>query len=226
MHEKICDRVFLVGGSGFSDSSDCLCYALDPGAPVLIDCGCGPGWTQLRQNIRSTGLDPDHLHTLILTHAHVDHIGAAPAVAADTSCTVVAHELDSEAIETGDERKTAADWYHMKLDPMTVNHKMSAHAKTLTFLETDLHLLHTPGHTPGSIIAWLDTPEGRVLFGQDIHGPFHPAFGSDKPAWRRSMKELIELEPDILCEGHFGIFRGKQNVRAFIEDHLSRHQRP
>ena len=94
MHEKICERVFLVGGSGFSDSSDCLCYALDPGAPVLIDCGCGPGWTQLRQNIRSTGLDPDHLHTLILTHAHVDHIGAAPAVAADTGCTVVAHELE------------------------------------------------------------------------------------------------------------------------------------
>ena len=220
---KIVTGVFLVGGAEHSDASDCLCYGLDLGAPVLIDCGCGPGWSRIRANLDAAGLPAERLQSLVLTHAHVDHIGAATQVVAASGCEVVAHELDADAIETGDEKRTASDWYGISLEPMTVDTRVADHTHTLSFPEAELHLLHTPGHTPGSLVAWLDTAEGRVLFGQDVHGPFHPAFGSDKTAWRESMAELIELEADVLCEGHFGIYRGKETVRAFIEDHLARH---
>jgi len=62
-----------------------------------------------------------------------------------------------------------------------------------------------------------------VLFGQDVHGPFDPSFGSDIDEWRRSMKRLIEMEADILCEGHFGVFKPAEAVRRYIAGCLDNH---
>jgi glyoxylase-like metal-dependent hydrolase (beta-lactamase superfamily II) len=219
-HEKICETVFLVGGAELSDPADCLVYALDLGVPVLIDCGCGPSWGTIRDNVRSTGVDPAHLHTLVLTHAHVDHAGAAARAVAETRCRVVAHELDAAVLETGDPVRSAADWYGVAFRPVRVDHRLTGTGETLRLPRGELRLIHAPGHTPGSIVAVLDAPEGRVLFGQDVHGPFSPAFGSDLAAWRRSVEILLSLDADVLCEGHFGVFRGRKSVRRFIESQL------
>ena len=59
----------------------------------------------------------------------------------------------------------------------------------------------------------------KVLFGQDLHGPFHKDFRSDLHAYQRSMEKLLDLEADILCEGHFGVFRPADEVRKYIERH-------
>jgi len=83
------------------------------------------------------------------------------------------------------------------------------------------NFLHTPGHTPGSISVYIDTKDGRVLFGQDIHGPFSPAWGSDLLAWGTSMHKLIDLKADVLCEGHAGVYRGKE-IEEYIESCLER----
>ena len=223
-YERIADGIFVVGGESLSASGDCLCYALNLDALLLIDCGVGPGWAAIEANMKEADLDPDHLHTLLLTHGHVDHIGAAPDIAADTGCAVIAHAADAAAIESGDTKLTAADWYGRKLSPMHLDERMEGDHLDLDFPGGALHLLHTPGHTPGSIVAWLDTADaGRVLFGQDIHGPFHPDFGSDKEQWRASMGKILELEADVLCEGHYGTFRGKEKVRGFIEEFLERY---
>jgi hypothetical protein len=56
----------------------------------------------------------------------------------------------------------------------------------------------------------------RVLFGQDLHGPFKSAWGSDIKQWQTSMKLVLALEADILCEGHYGVYRGRSAVRQFI----------
>ena len=61
------------------------------------------------------------------------------------------------------------------------------------------------------------------MFGQDIHGPFNREWGSDIDQWRRSMERLLELEADILCEGHFGIFEPAHQVRQYIESYLRRY---
>jgi len=76
---------------------------------------------------------------------------------------------------------------------------------------------------PGSIAVYRDYAGERVLFGQDIHGPFLPEFGADLAAWRRSMNMLLGLEADILCEGHFGVYRTKTRVREYIESYLEQY---
>jgi len=72
--------------------------------------------------------------------------------------------------------------------------------------------------------VYLDRDGQRVLFGQDIHGPFNRAFGSDLSAWRKSMQALLALDADILCEGHFGVYSPKSRVRAYIEHYLEEYE--
>jgi glyoxylase-like metal-dependent hydrolase (beta-lactamase superfamily II) len=83
-----------------------------------------------------------------------------------------------------------------------------------------LHCAHSLGHTPGSIAVWLDRDGKRILFGQDIHGPFLPEFSSDIDQWRISMEKLLILKADALCEGHFGIFQPGDRVEAYIRKYL------
>lgn len=224
MTRKVTNGVYQVGGADLSAPEDCLVYVVDLGDLVLIDAGAGPSWPRIADNIRSACLSLDDIHTLVLTHAHIDHIGGAAAALADTGCTIVAHELDADAIESADPKRCAARWYNLALEPVPVHRRIHGPSGILDFSGGSLNLLHTPGHTPGSMVAVLDTPGNlRVLFGQDLHGPFHPSFGSDKAAWRRSMRDLIALDADILCEGHYGVFHGKPRVRAFIEEQLCAH---
>ena len=60
----------------------------------------------------------------------------------------------------------------------------------------------------------------RVLFGQDIHGPYVPEWGADPARARTSLGKLIELGADILCEGHFGIYQPADRVKKYIEGYL------
>ena len=88
--------------------------------------------------------------------------------------------------------------------------------------DLSLNFVHTPGHTPGSIAVYLDVEGQRFLFGQDIHGPFNPEWGSDLKQWRGSMQKLLELKADILCEGHFGIYTPAARVESYIKSYLER----
>jgi metallo-beta-lactamase class B len=223
MTNRICESVYLVGGGDLSDPRDCMCYLVDLGELVLIDCGAGPGWGRIRDNIAAAGFEPEKIDTLVLTHCHVDHIGAANQVKALSNCKIVVHEDDLEAIETGDPGRTAANWYGMQLDRVDIDDEdiVEGASTNMAFSNGEIALIHTPGHTPGSMVAVVETPDNkRVLFGQDIHGPFDPAFGSDTEAWRKSMGNLVALDADILCEGHYGIYEGGA-VREFIEEHLA-----
>ncbi len=218
--ERVCDRVFHVGGGGLTQGGDCMVYAVDLGELVLVDCGVGPGWDGIGEHMRAAGLDPARIHTLVLTHAHVDHIGAVAAVVAETGCRVVAHDLDADAIESGDPALTAANWYSVTLPRVTVDQRVTGDHDTLEFSRGRVELIHTPGHTPGSMVALVEADGQRVLFGQDIHGPFDTAFRSNVAHWRDSMEAVIELGADVLCEGHYGIYRGRDSVRRFIEGQL------
>ncbi len=38
------------------------------------------------------------------------------------------------------------------------------------------------------------------------------------------MQKLLALNADVLCEGHFGVYRSKESVRAYIEHYLEAYQ--
>lgn len=83
--------------------------------------------------------------------------------------------------------------------------------------QRSLQALHLPGHSPGSVAYVVESDGRRVVFAQDVHGPLHPDLLSKRNDYQASLRKLLVLEADILCEGHFGVFVGRAAVAAFIE---------
>ncbi len=218
--KEITSDIYLVGGADITDSKDCLIYLINVGELVLIDAGAGGNVEGIVVNIRKLGLDPKNISTIILTHCHIDHIGGAKGLKDRFGSRLVMHALDAEAVERGDNVMTAANWYGIRLSPQPIDEKLSEAEHCLNFSGQEIVCLHTPGHTPGSMSVYLDRGGRRVLFGQDIHGPFLAEFGADMSLWRQSMEKLLALKADILCEGHFGVYQPNEKVTEYIERYL------
>ena len=218
--EKIEEGVFLVGGADISDSRDCMVYLLDLGELVLIDTGTGPGINMIISNIQYFGLDPEKLSTIILTHCHIDHVGGAHELKRRYGARIIMHYLDADVVERGDNKMTAAYWYGVPFAPLKIDIRLSGDEERLTFGQHEIVCLYTPGHTPGSISVYMDKSGKRILFGQDIHGPFLAEFNSDIGLWQTSMKKLLNLKADVLCEGHFGVYRPNEKVTDYIVRYL------
>jgi glyoxylase-like metal-dependent hydrolase (beta-lactamase superfamily II) len=222
---EIISGIYCVGGSELSHPQDAMVYLIKgEEATALIDAGAGKGSDVIWDNIQRVGVNPKDLTCLILTHGHVDHIGGASFFQERTQCLMIAHELDQEAIESGDPVLTASSWYGVSLPRLKIDRILTATIQELPIGRNEkLICLHTPGHTPGSISLYLDRQKQRVLFGQDIHGPFSKAFGSNLSDWQNSMEELLALKADILCEGHFGIYRPAPKVKTYIEQYMKQY---
>ncbi len=217
---EVTKDIYLIGGADITDPRDGAIYLLDLDELVMIDTGAGESYDEIVLNIERLGLDPTKLKTIVLTHCHIDHIGGASRFREAFGSRLIMHHLDATPAEKGDSRMTAATWYNLRFPPMSVDVKLKKEEERLCFGDQELVFLHTPGHTPGSLSVYLDRGGTRVLFGQDIHGPFSEEFGSDLAAWRMSMEKLLALEADILCEGHFGVFQPEDRVAAYIEHYM------
>jgi glyoxylase-like metal-dependent hydrolase (beta-lactamase superfamily II) len=219
--EEIIHGIYCIGGSNITRADDAAVYLIDFDIElVLIDAGAGQSSEQLVHNIEELGLKPQNISHLILTHCHIDHIGSAPFFQQKFKTKIIIHELDAEPVETGDSIRTAANLYNTTFPPTAIDRKLKGGEEVLKFGAEELHCLHTSGHTPGSIAVYIDRAGKRILFGQDIHGPFNKSFGSNIEDWKKSMQNLLALDADILCEGHFGIFQPKDKVRDYIERYL------
>ncbi len=220
---RVWKDIYAIGGPDISDPSDCCIYMIDAGELVLIDSGAGESFNRLVDNISTLGFDPQRLKTVIVTHAHIDHIGSLGYFQQKYGVSLIAHELDAAAIETGE--GTGAEFYGVRYQPCRVDTIINQAEESLAFGPYELKLIHIPGHTPGSIAVYLDMDERRVLFGQDIHGPYIPAWGADLAQARLSLQKLIDIKADILCEGHFGIYQPADEVKRYIEEYHRQLQR-
>jgi glyoxylase-like metal-dependent hydrolase (beta-lactamase superfamily II) len=221
---EVCADVYQIGGNGLSYPEDCCVYLVQgEKESALIDAGAGKSAAQLLDNIVRGGLDAASIKYIIATHGHIDHIGGLKYLQEKLQARVVAHTLEMPAIQEGRPELTAASWYGVKYQKVEVDIVIQGKQQSVPVGGLKLHCLHTPGHTPGGISVYLDHGGKRILFGQDIHGPFNPAWGSDMVQWRSSMQALLDLQADILCEGHFGIYSPAAAVRNYILGYLKRY---
>ncbi len=218
--KEIWDGIYIVGGQKITDPRDCSVYLIDFGELVLIDAGAGLSIDKILLNIKNLGLKSKAVSTVILTHCHIDHAGGAGRLKKEFGVRIIIHEKDAVAVETRDIIRTAANWYNLEFPHLVVDCKIKDEEKRFYFSGQEIVCLHTPGHTPGSIAVYLERKGKKVLFGQDIHGPFRTEFGSDIRKWQNSMEKLISLQADILCEGHYGIYESKTKVKEYIERYL------
>lgn len=221
MPKKILENLWQVGGDGLTAAGDAAIYLVRFGdAAALVDAGTGSGHKRLIGNIAHCLPADISIQYLLLTHCHFDHTGGAEAVREHFGCRIVAHVLDADFLEAGDSQVTAATWYGERMVPLTVDWKLDQERTNISVGSGKLTALHWPGHSPGSVVYYGDLGGQRILFGQDVHGPIHPALLSDDGQYRESLEKLLDLEADILLEGHFGIFTGKKEVQRFIRSFM------
>lgn len=221
MFEPVTSNIFQVGGGEISHPSDAAVYLINfKDVSILIDAGTGSATDAILSNIRSTGTTTEKIKYLFLTHCHYDHTGGASEIRSTCKCGIVCHKLDAVYLEAGDPGVTAASWYRGDIMPVNIDIQPEETHTVFTVGGGSIEYIHTPGHSPGSSVILTRSDGMKVLFGQDVHGPLNEALLSDRSKYLESLEQLISLEADILCEGHFGIIKGQQKVRQFIESYL------
>jgi len=218
---RITSEIFQVGGNGLSAPEDAAVYLIHfGGSAALIDAGCGNSTGIIYENIQACGVTPEKIELILLTHCHFDHTGGAKSLQGRLDCDILAHAEDAAFLESGASDVTAATWYGAILEPLTVDRKITGSRTEIQLGDKIIQGIHIPGHSPGSMVYVAESDGLKVLFGQDVHGPLHPSFLSDEKSYRASLELLISLEADILCEGHFGVYQGKEDVARFIASYL------
>ncbi|MFX1321559.1 MAG: MBL fold metallo-hydrolase [Promethearchaeota archaeon] len=212
--KEIFKDIYHIGNSG------CSIYLVDTKSDegfILIDSGMD---LSLIKSISKIGLNPMNIKHCILTHFHIDHIAACYDLKQyNEKVKFYAHDLDADAIEEkGHDRETAAAWYGVNYKPITLKKRLKGDLEILKFGSYEFKCIHTPGHTPGSLSILLELDK-KILFGQDIHGPIIPGV-SDFEDYQNSLKKILSLEVDILCEGHFGIFQPAEEVQKYIKQYI------
>jgi len=218
---QITPNIFIAGGPSISHPSDAYIYLIkSQHGSALIDSGTGKAFDKILKNIKGFGVNPSEIKYLFLTHCHYDHTGGAEKIREHTGCEIVAHNMAADYLEAGDTQVTAASWYGENIKPLKIDIKIHTDRDEFYLDEMKINFYHTPGHSPGSSVYTVNSDGKLILFGQDVHGPLDSTLRSDNRDYIKSLNFLLSLNADILCEGHFGIYHGKDEVKKFIKSFL------
>ena len=215
---KVWQSVYRIGKVG--DDFDCCVYVIDAQSElVLVDAGTCGSFGELVDDLEKLGLEPNRVRSIIVTHSHFDHIGSLAEFKEKYDTRVLAHKLEAKAIETGE--GTYAERFGLVYKPCKVDVKLEG-GESLKIGQYQLQVVHIPGHAPGHIACYLDLVDEeskRILFGGDVNGPYRRP-SADPVQATVSLQRLVALKPDILCEGHFGIYQPADKAERFITAYL------
>jgi len=182
---------------------------------TLIDAGHRGSGRLVQRYLARIGRSPRDITRIVCTHGHPDHIGGVAELAAATGAAIHIHPSDAERLRTGFRDVLAnpvpGQVIAFLTRPLT-DPKPLLDGDVLPALG-GLQVVHTPGHTPGSVCFYAPAP--RLLFTGDVLqlrqgrlvGPHH-VFSDDLAEARRSVARLAELDADTILFAHYPPLRG------------------
>ena len=194
--------------------------------PVLVDTGVPGSGPKILAALAREGFAPTDVSLILITHRHVDHIGSAQALKLVTGAPVAVHALDADCLRRGDGGSRPPTGLGGRFFDLTgVPGAQAEPCEPDILIDRDFSLepygvtdgvvLHTPGHTAGSVSALL--PNGDVLAGDLAIGGVSflggiafkgharkPPYEDDPIIVRESLIDLLNRGANRFFVGHGG----------------------
>jgi hydroxyacylglutathione hydrolase len=190
-------------------------YLLEtPEGLILVDAGIPFTERLVYRKMRQIGRDD--LKLIYITHAHIDHYGAANAIREETGAPIAIHKDDAETMALGrTELGTVRDWKKTSdatlpyIEPLlrvtpTEADILLEDGDSLEEYGINAYVMHTPGHTPGSTTLIVNDSLAFVgdllATGPKVHA--QRSFAQDWLEVARSLNRLRLAEPELIYAGH------------------------
>jgi len=204
---KVIEDIHLVDGT-FANV-----YLIRRGEKLLVvDAGLPGEYEKVLRYIEKLGHLPEDVETIIVTHAHHDHVGSLKDLKDATGANIAAHKDEVPYLKG---EKT----FRSEIEPVDVEIKLNDGDEV-----HGLKVIHSPGHTPGSICL-LDL-KTKALFVGDLvmeeNGkleeiPHH--YSLDPMKNREAIRRLLDIDFVHLLPSHGKpiLNEGKEKVRELVE---------
>ena len=200
--------------------------------PVIVDTGYPGSAPAILDRLTENGIDPKSVSLILITHGHADHFGSAADLRERTGARVAIHKLDAEAARKGQDPPLSPTGAIGRLFMSLLARRGMAKAPSfepdiliegemdLKKFGVDGKIIHTPGHTPGSVSIAL--PGGEVIVGDLIMRgmlrwwqPNYPLFADNMAQLNESIQLILRRKPTKIFSGHGGPFAPKAIQRRF-----------
>ncbi len=192
----------------------------------LIDTSVGRLWNKLQKRLEKAGIT--HIDYLILTHAHFDHAANANRIKTKYGASVIVHNNEADFLATGNTivpqgttfftrhliNLAGKQYFRMMRYEPCQSDILAGHLPDLKGMGIDACIMHTPGHTSGSVSVIVEDEialVGDAMFGV-FKGSVFPPYAENTELMIRSWGKLLQTGCRLFIPSH-----GTANNRALVE---------
>lgn len=191
--------------------NNCNMYFFGEPLNILFDIGLRNYIDVRFEDMKKDGLDPENIKYIVNTHSHPDHSdGSFPFMDKDIPVAMFKDEIDFVE-ETG-----PAFYEMMGMEMPQLNFKEILTEGKWEVDNTELEIIHTPGHSPGSIsIYWPEKKTlvcGDLIFERSVGRTDFP--GGNSELLKKSIQKISTLDIEFLLPGHMGFIKGRDEVKS------------